>query len=543
MKKPMIAITTLLMVCAVQVQAMSDAELQAITEQRLLGDRTGACFAVAVIEKTVSRAFVCANPDDRIRIGKSTAFEIGSITKTMTSALLADLILQGKASLNDPLQAYLPNGIKAPEFNAQPILLRHLVTHTSGLPVIPDFSSAKSISNPYAQVTEQSILKTLSKTTLTRAPGSQFEYSNYASMLLSLLISRRAGEDYVPLLKSKLFEPAGMQTAYVTQAPRGISAAKGHLPNGQVTSAWDFDGNLSGVGGVRATLDDMVAYMQAQLGQSKSAISPALHMTQQPLPTDSGRPMAMNWMLAPLDGRQVHVHEGGTGGFSALAMFDLEKQKAVVVLSDTALTSVGGLSSLGNHLLDERLPLGAARKIATPAPELLEALAGVYSIMPDMQMVLRARNGHLYIQATGQPEFEMGYDSAGDFFPLSFDALLRVVKTPSGDYGLTLMQGGGAMPLRKVNEVKRPGLTAAQLQAYAGTYAITSAFALKVFTEGGVLMAQATGQGAFPLDPAGNDVFTAVAFGIEIRFIRSESGVVVALELLQGGQRLKGVKN
>ena len=53
-------------------------------------------------------------------------------------------------------------------------------------------------------------------------------------------------------------------------------------------------------------------------------------------------------------------------------------------------------------------------------------------------------------------------------------------------------------------------------------------------------MAQASGQGAFALDPAGNDVFTAKAYGIEIRFERNAAGKVVMLGLLQGGMELKG---
>ena len=132
----------LLSALASGAHAMSDDELRRIAEQRLLGDRTGACVAVAVIEKTVARAYVCADPKQLPRITADAAFEIGSISKTMTAALLADLIEQGKASLDDPLDDYLPAGSKAPTFEGQRILLKHIVTHTSGLPVVPDFSTA-----------------------------------------------------------------------------------------------------------------------------------------------------------------------------------------------------------------------------------------------------------------------------------------------------------------------------------------------------------------------------------------------------------------
>ena len=65
-------------------------------------------------------------------------------------------------------------------------------------------------------------------------------------------------------------------------------------------------------------------------------------------------------------------------------------------------------------------------------------------------------------------------------------------------------------------------------------------FTLAVHGRGGQLHAQATDQGEFALQAAGGDVFTAEAFGIEIRFLRDTDGVVQRLELHQGGQVLRG---
>ncbi len=523
-----------------RANAMTDAELKGITEQRLLGDRTGACFAVAVIDQTVSRAYVCADPKNLARISPTSAFEIGSITKTMTSALLADLILQGKASLDDPLSNYLPAGTVVPSFEGKPILLKHLVTHTSGLPVTPDFGSAPNMENPYANIDEASLLKTLATAKLQRAPGSQFEYSNYAMMLLTSIIAKRAGSDYESLLRAKLFAPTGMKSSYVNQKPKDIKQAQGHTPNMKTTPAWTLQTNVAGVGGVHATLDDMVSYVQAELGKKQSSISPALKMTQQEIKTDANNKIAMNWMLAPLDAHQIYLHEGGTGGFSAFAAFDLEKQKGVVILSDTALTSMGGLSSLGNHLLDSRLPLGKARKVTKPDADLLKALVGNYDLMPGMKMELSEKDGRLFTQATGQPKFEMGYDSAGDFYPLDFDATIRTQKKSDGSVALLFLQGGGAFPLKKIETgaaakpaVEKP--TVEQLQAYVGIYALGPNFDLKVFVEKNALMAQATGQGAFEVEPKAKDQFSADAFGIEVQFQRNAAGTIDGLLLLQAG--------
>lgn len=522
---------------------LDDAGLARLVDARLAGDRTGACMAVAVVEQdTVARTFRCAGSADIGRIGADSAFEIGSVSKTMTSVLLADLIGQGKAALDDRLADYLPPGTRVPEFEGKPILLRHVVTHTSGLPALPSRLGAADMNDPYANLTEQALLDSLADVTLHAAPGSAFEYSNFASMLLSCAVARRAGEDFETLLRQRLFAPLGMDGAYIDRRPEGVRAAAGHAPNGKPVPAWRFATNLAGVGGVRATLDDMVAYVQGNLGVIDGAITPALEMAQRKVGEQP--PMAMNWMLGSVAGRSVHMHEGGTGGFSAFVAVDRQAQRGVVILSDTTWNSIGSLGSLGLHLVDASFPLGKPRRIAPPPPALLEALAGEYQLQGAMAMTLRHRDGKLFVQAAGQGEIEMAYDDAGDFFPLELDAVLTPRRKADGGYGFTWSQMGAVLPAARMDQGATrsapPPLSAQALQAYAGDYALLPGFVLSVRARDGGLHAQATGQGEFPLAQAGTDAFEAPAYGIEILFKRDEAGRVVSLDLHQGGQVLSG---
>lgn len=431
--------------------ALSPSELQATVEQRLSGDRTGACFAVAVIDDTVTRAFACADPAQAQRIGADSAFEIGSVSKTMTSALLAQMIDQGQASLDDPLSAWLPEGTKVPDFQGQPILLRHVVTHTSGLAALPPGVPMPDPNNPYAGMNARMLLGALERSELAQAPGTRFEYSNFASMLLSYAVARRAGTDFESLLDTRLFTPLGMAGAYVNKPPKGVRAAQGHTPNAKPTPAWTFKTDLAGVGGVRATLDDMVRYVQGQLGAAPEPLASALARGQVPVNPDARPVLAMNWMLAPLNGHTWHVHEGGTGGFSSFVAFDRKRQRGVVVLSDTALHSLGGLGSLALHLADPSVPVGKPRKAVAASPELLDALVGNYQLQGAMKMRLSRKGDTLVIQAEGQPAFEMGHDDAGDFYPLAFDALLKPQRKDDGSYGFTWIQMGGAIPAVRID--------------------------------------------------------------------------------------------
>ncbi|MBN8727590.1 MAG: serine hydrolase [Xanthomonadales bacterium] len=530
-----------MLLVALKATAATQAELDAVVGQRIGGDRTGACLAVAVVEKNaVTRTFRCADETDKGRVGADTAFEIGSVSKTMMAALLAEMIEAGKASLDDRLADWLPKDTKVPEYQGQPILLRHVVTHTSGLPALPPGVPMTDAGDPYAKMTPQDVLAALGRVTLECAPGSQFEYSNFASMVLSYALARRADLDFEKLLRRRLFEPLGMKTAYVNQRPQGVRVATGHAQTGEAVPAWRFATDLAGVGGVHATLDDMVRYVQGQLGLVEAPIGKALALTHEQI--NAQPPVAMNWMLGHVGSRPVLVHEGGTGGFSSFVGFDPERQRGAVILSDTALTSVGGLGDLGLHLIDASMPLGKPRHRVAAPEALLKSLAGEYRLSGVGAMHLRVRDGKLYGQAAGQAEFELAYDDAGDFYPLVTDALLHPVKSASGGYGFTWSQGGATLTATRVDAAAEaaPKPSQAELEAYAGDYPLRPNFVLLVRARGGQLHAQASGQGEFALDPAGRDRFEAPAFGIEIEFSRGKDGKVTALDLHQGGQVLHG---
>ena len=106
-------------------QAMTDAELAQRLQARFAGDRTGLCVAAAVIDGAqVARAHVCAKPRADGGPGDDAAFEIGSVTKTMTAALVADLIQSGRWSLDDPIAKHLPPGTVVPRQGERQILVQ-----------------------------------------------------------------------------------------------------------------------------------------------------------------------------------------------------------------------------------------------------------------------------------------------------------------------------------------------------------------------------------------------------------------------------------
>lgn len=536
------------MFCATPAFAISDDDLRAALEQRFRNDRTGACIAAGVIgDSTVATAHYCADPNSQRLYDEHTAFEIGSVTKTMTAALLAEFVARGEVALSDPIAKLLPPGTPVPTFNGREITIADIVTHTSGLPAVPATYLPPDMNNPYAAATERDLLEALASTRLTRAPGSKWEYSNFAMIVLSYALAKRSGKDYETLLRERLLAPLGMNETYVARRPSQVRVAQGHLPNTTPTSPWDFHPDMAGVGGVRATLPDMLRCLEGQIGTRESAITPALAQTQAQIADVDGHRIAITWNLFTRNGHTRISHEGGTGGFSSFVGFDRVAKRGVVLLSDTALTSSGGLGSLGSHLLDPSILVGAPHVVATADARLIDALVGKYRLKGGLGMKLRHADSHLTIQADGQPEFEMGFDSAGDFYPLKFDAVLRPKRKAGGTYIFTWRQGGAALEAERLDPPVAVGSkwmpTESQLADYVGDYPLMPDFALRVFATGAKLFVQGTNQRSVEIVSVEKDVFVADPVSAEIDFMRDASGKVVSLTLKQRGVMSQGERH
>ena len=555
-------------------QAPSTDGLQQALATRFEGDRTGVCVQAAVVESgRVLRGAHCAGtrPAGAAAAPHAQAsFEIGSVTKTMLALLVADLVQAGRWTLDDPIARHLPAGTMVPNQPGREILVRDLLTHRSGLPPLPPRWQPTQPANPYEGLTPARLLSALGEVRLAPQPiGSRFEYSNFGAMLLSLAVARAHGSDSLePLLRSKLWAPLGMQGAQLNRLQPTPPAASGHLPGGLPTSPWTAHPQLAGVGMVRATLDDLVRYAQAQLAAAavasaatstapaastagkpsspalSSTLAPspqaALRLTQQPLAPGFG----MAWSITQPAGRTVVFHEGGTGGFSSLVAFEPAAQRAVVVLADTTLTDQGGLGDIGLHLLGVPGPALAPRRAVPLPPALREAMAGDY-LLAGLPMRLWAQGDVLMAQAQGQGAFELKLDSRGDFYPAeTVGVAARLVPLREGERitGFRWHQGGGAVVAERAGA--RPALTAQNpaWQEWAGEYTLAPQFALRVFEREGRLMLQGSGQPALAGEPTGPDRVEVKAVGAVFEFMRDATGRVTALTLRQGGQVLTGPK-
>lgn len=228
----------------------------------LVVDNEPCAVAVGVVSDDVAiRTEGCATSD---------RFEIGSLTKTMTGIVLAELVLEGVVGLDDRIAGWIdagPNG---------DISLRQLATHTAGLPrLAPNARDGThyEVSDPYAAFTAE--MAEEGARVASRTKGEAVSYSNFGFQLLGLAVERAAATGFGQLLDEYIFETAQMRTAAIGTAD--AVRVQGHDHRWRRPS-WSFVPSVSGFGGVIGSIDDMTAYVTNVIAGCRSTRTTAVSL-------------------------------------------------------------------------------------------------------------------------------------------------------------------------------------------------------------------------------------------------------------------------
>jgi CubicO group peptidase (beta-lactamase class C family) len=438
---------------------LSDEEIRKILVERIDVQHQSVGIVVGVITPEGRRRTIAyghlAHGDSRPLNG-DTIFEIGSATKVFTSLLLADMVQHGQVALDDPVAKYLPKTVRMPERSGRSITLIDLATHTSGLPRLPDNMKPKDPGNPYADYTVDQLYQFLSGYQLTRDPGSKYEYSNLGGGLLGHVLALRSGTDYESLVVARIAKPLDMKSTRITLTPEmKARLAVGHNAAMEPVENWDLP-TLAGAGALRSSANDLLNFLSANLGYSKSPLAPAMAaMLKTRRPTGAaGLEIALGWHISTSNGKEIIWHNGGTGGYRSFMGYDPASRIGVVALSN-AETEVG-VDDIGRHLLDASVPLAKApvqHKEIKVNPKLWDGFVGTYEMTPAFLLTVTRNGDHLFVQATGQPQFEIFPEGDHDYFLKVADAQITFVADAQGRATeLILHQAGRDMHAKRADQ-------------------------------------------------------------------------------------------
>jgi beta-lactamase class C len=292
-------VLSLMLILSMNVFAQSDVDThtqivkETITEFMEKNDIPGVAVQLYVDGKPYSYYFGYANKDKKTPVTNKTIFEVGSISKVMTSLLLAEEIDFSKMQLNDPVTKYLPD--LPPSF--QGVNLQSLATHTSGL----------SFNLPETVQSEADYKTYLTHLSLSSSPNDQWAYSNLGIGILGQAIEQVSHKDLNQLYLKQILSPLGMQPIGLT-IPKKLQAhyAQGYDEEGQPVAP--KKGNLlMAAYGVKASASDMQRFLSAAIGLrgTPGKIFYPMRMTQTGYVKLSDHLQGLGWQIYPLTPQNI----------------------------------------------------------------------------------------------------------------------------------------------------------------------------------------------------------------------------------------------
>ena len=260
-------------------------------------------------------------------------FEIGSIGKTFTASLLALLVRDGLVSLDDPVSKYRPQY----PFAAS-VTLRHLASHTAGLPANPAGAlTMLTRARGFMESFRPDDLDTFLRTQRTRPKAiGHFAYSNIGMALLGHLLAEHLGTGYERAVTERVLKPLGMDDTRIDPRsyPEGRLVA-GHTPGGRQLPPFVWPG-MEPAGTWFSTVSDMLRFLRAQVGMAgPDWAALGRTMTTPVARAKSDLQIGLGWMLSPLPRRgEVAWHTGGTLGQHAVVAWTLAGRHAAVLLTN-----------------------------------------------------------------------------------------------------------------------------------------------------------------------------------------------------------------
>jgi CubicO group peptidase (beta-lactamase class C family) len=259
--------------------------------------------------------------------------------------------------------------------------------------------------------------------------------------------------DYESLVRRRICVPLGMKDTRITLIPEMKGRlAPGHNDELKPVANWDIP-TLAGAGALRSTVDDLLIFLSANLGFTKTPLAPAMAaQLKVRRPAEAGMEIGLGWtVFHARNGREVVWHNGGTGGYRSWMGYDARARDGVVVLSNTAWR----VDDIGIHLFDSGFPLEKLHTQVKVDTGLYDFYVGNYQLRPGFIMTVSREGDRLFTQVTGQDKFEIFPEGDRDYFLKAIDSQITFI---TGDEGfateIVVHQGGMDHHAKRVQNIK-----------------------------------------------------------------------------------------
>jgi CubicO group peptidase (beta-lactamase class C family) len=379
------------------------------------GDAPGAAVVIIQDGQVLhKKGYGLANLKTKAAVGAQTVFRLASITKQFTATAIMMLAERGRLSYDDTLAGLLP------EFSAsaRKITIRHLLTHTSGLPdyeklflqsgkINEDYPRASKPNEQDFEPTSRDVLDLLAQQPLLFAPGDEWEYGNSGYVVLAQLVERISGQSFSQFLNEHIFLPLGMNSSFLydwTQAEAPHQATSYALEeDGYQAIEYTPLNRIYGQDGIYSTVDDMIKWCRSlDTSQLVKASSQEEAFTSGGLNVGAGTGYGFGWFIGNTLGLQRVAHTGSWAGYRNLLAYYPQEHFIALVLTNFAEFDDVARSAFANKLakiyLSDRLNLPSTTKIEAGA---LKQYVGDYTLDTGQSLTISLEKDALEVQPPG----------------------------------------------------------------------------------------------------------------------------------------------
>lgn len=269
------------------------------------------------------------NNESQIDINKNSIFEIASITKIITSNLIAQAVIDNKINLDDYIDDYLPKEYVLHNNLKNKIKISDLASHQSGLPDL-DFGKLIKLNQqqPVSSVTKKTLTAIINNCNQLIDYG-QYRYSTISYTLLGQILENVYGTTYDEIIRAKIIEPLQM-TNTLTKEFNVNNITTGYNPNGGIQEFFKWNITAS-AGLVKSTASDMITYLKELLRQ-ESKISKAAIITEKIYYKDDNREMGLGTNIITDDKNTIYLKSGDSMGQSSIICYNRVENWGIIIL-------------------------------------------------------------------------------------------------------------------------------------------------------------------------------------------------------------------
>lgn len=383
--------------------------------------------------------------EKKIPHDRESIFQVGSLTKQFTAAIIMQLVGEQKLSLSDPLSKYF-NGFR----HGDKITIKHLLTHTSG---IFNYTNDTTLmqSDVSGHYSKEQMLDLIRGYAPDFDPGARFNYSNSGYFILGYIVEKATGKSYEHNVRERILQPLEMNNSgFDFSRLKSPKKASGYFSLQPVIAAPIVDSTIAySAGALYSTVEDLYKWERA-IHTDRILSAQAWQEVFTPFKNGYG----FGWGIDSLHNKLITAHAGGIHGFSSYLIRFPSESVAVIAIDNASSTSLSRLArTLAAAVLGEPFELPEAKPEVKVSPDVLKQYVGVYQLAPTFAITIRLDGRQLKLQATNQPEFDLFAESQNKFFLKVVEAKVEFLKGDDGSVNrMVLYQNGLEIPGKKVKE-------------------------------------------------------------------------------------------